>query len=197
MSALISACGRYRYTLRRTLDFHYPLSTACVCGCMFSMHYALLPRRCTRCDCRGWMPADPAPACLFVMLNPSTADAENDDPTIRRCIGYGESWGYGEVAVGNLHALRTPSPKVLEAAFKAGQDVTGPDNDQHLLELASRASLIVCAWGNHGTLGGRDVAVRELLRGAGHTLHYLSLTKTGQPEHPLYKRADLKPTVWA
>jgi hypothetical protein len=112
------------------------------------------------------------------MLNPSTADHQNDDPTIRRCIGFAMHWGYGAVAVGNLFAFRTPSPRVLR---QAAQPV-GRNNDRWLQRLAAESSRVIAAWGNHGSFLGRDAQVRGLLG----PLYAFSLTQQGQPRHPLY-----------
>src|SRR5688500_18287560 len=83
----------------------------------------------------------------IVMLNPSTADAEIDDPTIRRCMGFAKRDGYGGIAVCNLYALRSPSPDDLWRA----DDPYGPDNGEALRRLALYASVntlpILCAWG--------------------------------------------------
>lgn len=123
----------------------------------------------------------------FVMLNPSTADATEDDPTVRRCIGFMRAWGFTSLEVGNLFALRSTNP----AAILQHADPIGPENDRYLVELAIRCDFIVCAWGNEGSFKGRDLAVRRLLRG--YDCRYLSLNKGGQPTHPLYLAADLKP----
>jgi hypothetical protein len=118
---------------------------------------------------------------VFVMLNPSTADATRDDPTIRRCIGFARAWGYRELAVGNLFALRETHP----AAMKRARDPVGPHNDRHLARLAAAADLVVCAWGNHGGHLARATAVLALLRNAGPAPHALRVTRLGQPAHPL------------
>src|SRR5581483_9586135 len=81
----------------------------------------------------------------FIMLNPSTADAETDDPTIRRCLGFAKAWGYGTLVVTNLFAYRATDPAELA---KAG-DPVGPDNDTRLWSEAQLSDLVVCAWGNH------------------------------------------------
>src|SRR5882724_4976365 len=72
------------------------------------------------------------PAVLFVGLNPSTADALQDDPTIRRCIRFAKAWGYGALYMGNLFAFRATDPR----AMKAEADAVGPDNDGWLRQLA-------------------------------------------------------------
>lgn len=125
------------------------------------------------------------PACAFIMLNPSTADAEKDDPTIRRCIGFAESWGYGALNVYNLFALRSTKPQVLYAH----SDPVGPDNDAHLSQIPESAC-VVAAWGNHGDFRSRSFSVRRMFKGR---LKNLGLSLQGQPLHPLYLPAYLKP----
>lgn len=129
------------------------------------------------------------PRMAFIMLNPSTADAERNDPTIRRCIGFARAWGYGGVHVVNLFAYRTPSPAVLRKA----EDPIGLENDDYLREAATGAAFVVAAWGNHGAAGGRDAAVRGLLSSLGVAPRCLGITRAGQPRHPLYARGDLAP----
>lgn len=140
--------------------------------------------------------------CLFVMLNPSTADAEEDDPTIRRCIGYAKRWGAKRLAVGNLFALRSTDPKLLNTS----KDPIGPDNDEWLAQLVTTADLAICAWGAvSGFPERRAVAVRYILRhpetvldadrplALKPRLRCLKLTQKGHPSHPLYLRKDLEP----
>jgi hypothetical protein len=128
------------------------------------------------------------PQVLFVMLNPSTADKQRDDPTIRRCIGFAARWGYGAVAVGNLFAFRTPSPDVLRQAAHP----VGRANDRWLERLAAESSRLIAAWGNDGAFLGRDAQVRELLG----PLYALALTRRGQPRHPLYLPGRAEPVPW-
>lgn len=132
-----------------------------------------------------WRQWAPGPQVAIVGLNPSTADATLDDPTIRRCIGFARSWGYCGIIMLNLFAWRATQPRDMMAA----EDPIGPDNDRVLCEAHRRAALTVAAWGAHGTYGGRHNAVREMLP----KLHYLRLTKDGHPSHPLYLPASLKP----
>lgn len=124
---------------------------------------------------------------VFVMLNPSTATAEQSDPTVRRCEGYSRLWGYGELCVVNLFALRSTDPKAL----KTDGDPVGPENNAYIKAMAEKAKLVVCAWGVNGVLKRRDQEVLEILRP--YTPHYLKLTDDGIPMHPLYLRKDLKP----
>ncbi len=139
---------------------------------------------------REWAPG---PVCTFIMLNPSTADADIDDPTIRRCVAFAQRWGYGALAVVNLFALRATDPKAL----RSEQDPVGPDNDSAIAEAVSIGGLIVAAWGVHGALHGRGAAVCNLIEeGFERGIHHLGLTKDGHPKHPLYLRADTAPARW-
>jgi hypothetical protein len=125
----------------------------------------------------------------FLMLNPSTADEVNDDPTIRRCRGYSRDWGFDGVIIANAFAWRSTDPNALYDLA----DPVGPDNDMWILEAASRAvGPIVCGWGKHGKLHGRGAAVAALLRAHGHRPMTFGLNLDGSPKHPLYLRADLQ-----
>ncbi len=123
----------------------------------------------------------------FVMLNPSRADGAMDDPTIRRCIGFARSWGYGGLEVVNLFAYRTAKPSELRQVI----DPVGLENDAYLRSLIQRVDRVILAWGNWGTWQGRDRAVLALF---GSTrLHCLAITKIGQPKHPLYLHSRCLP----
>ncbi|BDY04689.1 DUF1643 domain-containing protein [Ferrimonas sp. YFM] len=128
------------------------------------------------------------PYVMFVGLNPSTADAVDDDPTIRRCIGFAQSWGYGGLVMANLFAYRATEPHVMMSAG----DPVGPDNDDWLTRLGEKAGVVVAAWGNDGAFLNRSSQVHELLP----NLHYLKMNKSGEPAHPLYLKATLTPTAW-
>jgi hypothetical protein len=130
---------------------------------------------------------------LFVMLNPSTADAQKDDPTVRRCLGYARRWGYCDLLIGNIFALRSTDP----AALYRDKDPVGQDNDAWLLRMARHADRVICAWGKHGALKGRGATVLEILRAAGVKPLALRLTKDGHPGHPLYLPADAEPMEMA
>lgn len=121
---------------------------------------------------------------LFIMLNPSTADAENDDPTIRRCIGFARRLGYAGLEVVNLFAFRATNP----AMMKASTDPVGPDNRKHVIEAAERAGVIIAAWGANGKQNGQDDEVLGWL--SNKPVSALGLTKDGIPRHPLYLRSD-------
>lgn len=132
------------------------------------------------------------PAALFVMLNPSTADAEQDDKTIRRCRGFARDWGCAGITVANLYAYRATKPAKLWLA----DDPVGPDNDNHLRELAKEYGEVVCAWGADAKQERVDQVV-EIFRKAGTRLRCLGVTKSGAPRHPLYIKADQPLTEWS
>lgn len=126
------------------------------------------------------------PAYLMVVgLNPSTADERNDDPTIRRCIGFAKSWGFGALCMTNLFAWRDTDPERM----KAESEPVGVENDARLQACATGAGLILAAWGKHGSHMGRGRVVRELLP----SLHCLKRNKDGSPMHPLYVAANTQP----
>jgi hypothetical protein len=129
---------------------------------------------------------------LFVMLNPSTADATQDDPTIRRCRGFARTWGCNGLTVVNLYALRSTDP----AALWRAADPVGPENDYHLRRIAREYGDVVCAWGA-GARPDRVAAFLKLMEGAGARLWSLGVTKDGSPRHPLYVRADQPLIPWS
>ena len=126
---------------------------------------------------------------MFVMLNPSTADEKQEDPTIRRCIAYAEAWGYRELIVLNIFALRATDPRELYRA----SDPVGPDNYANFQNVLLRADRVICAWGNHATLKGQGVIAYHWIRQANHRPYALNLTKRGMPIHPLHQPRDIKP----
>lgn len=147
---------------------------------------------------RSFFPDEPA--VVWIMLNPSTADARVDDPTIRRCLGFATRWGFLRLEVVNLFAFCTPHPRALRAC--AAWDRVGPDNDAHVRRITSlRGALVIAAWGTHGVLDGRGATVRSLLEDRGVELHHLGVTKDGHPKHPLARGRhriadDQEPIRW-
>lgn len=130
------------------------------------------------------------PAATFIMLNPSTADATVDDPTIRRCVGFAHAWGCGRLIVGNLYALRATDPQALWNAV----DPVGPDNDATLTRLLAQADgPLVAAWG--GNARADRVEALLALPGA-ERLACLGVTKAGAPRHPLYLPATAPLQPW-
>lgn len=141
-------------------------------------------------DCRTWRYAllriwdSSKPMACFIGLNPSTADEVQDDPTIRKCMGFAQRWGNGGLLMLNLFAWRATMPKDMFAAQAAGKDIIGPANRlDDLLRMAHHGTnTVVAAWGKHG--GYRGQHATAVLRQRG--LHYLKLNKDGSPQHPLY-----------
>lgn len=127
---------------------------------------------------RSW--EDRSNRVAFILLNPSQANEVEDDPTIRRCIGFARDWGYGSMEIVNLFAYCATKVQTLKKA----RDPIGSENDLYILQAAERASLLIYAWGNWGALRGRNLEVLGLLREAKSGC--LGLTNSGQPRHPLY-----------
>jgi hypothetical protein len=135
---------------------------------------------------------------LFIMLNPSTADAEVDDPTIRRCVGFAKTWGYDRMEVVNLFAYRTKDPREL-LALKGADDPVGPLNSSIITEMiesrnaffGSNIDRVICAWGNHGSHMGQDETALGWLGDC--PAFALRTSKDGQPCHPLYLPGNLEP----
>jgi len=132
------------------------------------------------------------PLLCWVMLNPSTADAFEDDPTIEKCMAYARSWGFGGIKVVNLFAYRATDPKNMIEASQRGVDVVGPMNDSMILQTIQECSKTVFAWGTHGELAGRGKYVVGLVSPLTETC-CLGLNTGGTPKHPLYLRGSLKP----
>ena len=126
---------------------------------------------------------------MFVGLNPSTADEERDDPTVRRCIGYARDWGYGGLEVMNLFARISPSPALLRRC----PDPVGRHCDAWLRRRLRRLAAMEppaqlwLGWGNAGSWRDRDAAVLALVAAEGWSVHCLGRTRLGQPLHPLYQ----------
>jgi hypothetical protein len=122
--------------------------------------------------------------CVFIGLNPSTADERNDDPTIRRCKSFARGWGFDVCRVVNLYAWRATNPRALLGI----EDPVGPRNDEWIVGATKDAGLIVCAWGNRGreVQADRPDKVVSLLKRARRELAALRITGAGAPEHPLY-----------
>lgn len=131
------------------------------------------------------------PTVVFCGLNPSTADETRDDPTVRREVGFARSWGYGRYVKVNAYGLRSTDPRGLWQV----DDPRGPDNFLAIKVHAQRSRMFVAAWGNH--IRDPDAfELRRMLRLEGINVHALRLTKSGNPQHPLYLPRDLQPFPW-
>ena len=150
--------------------------------------------RCRRWRYLLWRRWDEAkPAANFLMLNPSTADEVQLDPSCTRARNYAVRRGFGSLLVTNIFAWRATDPEEM----KAVRDPVGRGNDAAILRAAREAAIVVCAWGNHGAHGERGSKVLDLLKANSVELNYLRINKaTGHPAHPLYLPGTLEPLRW-
>lgn len=139
---------------------------------------------------RAWATSD---RVCWIMLNPSTADANCDDPTLRRVLGFSQVLGFGKLVVVNLFAWRATDPAELPADIELA---TGPDTDHHIARAVQSSTMVICGWGTSGPFAARAARLAEVLaivREAGLVPHAMTLTKDGSPGHPLYLRSGLVP----
>lgn len=131
------------------------------------------------------------PPAVFIMLNPSTADAEQDDPTIRRCIDFARRWDCGGIRVVNVFAFRATDPKELCKA----KDPVGPKNYEYIKEALTSAGIVIAAWGAAGPK--MPQAYKKVFEAAEEIdtmiIHCLGCTKSGHPRHPLYLSKAIMP----
>lgn len=151
MSAVFSACGRYRYLLDREMG-------------------------------------NAEPILLFIMLNPSKAGAKKNDPTIRKCMGFGQRLGYERIRAGNLYAWCATKPRALAAHEVT--DPVGPENDAYLRDAIATADRVIVAWGGHVLpkrmkVAKSDRVARFLEIAGGARLECLGTNQDGSPRHPL------------
>lgn len=132
---------------------------------------------------RRWKPGM---LLTFIMLNPSTADADEDDATIRKCVGFADRFGFGGIIVVNLFAYRATDPKDLK---KAGFPI-GDLNDDAILAAVSAAGEVVCAWGVNANRTARPAQVCKMLAEYGARPKCLDITDAGWPSHPLMLSYD-------
>ena len=157
-NCVFSPCRKYRYTLWR----EFPVM--------------------------NWLTGEAMNADRYLMvigLNPSTADETQDDPTIRRCVGFAERWGFGALCMTNLFAWRDTLPENMKKAERP----VGDANDLWLKECASGAGMILAAWGKHGSHMRRASVVGAMIP----DLHALKTNKDSSPMHPLYVAAATVP----
>jgi hypothetical protein len=142
---------------------------------------------------RCWVAVERPRYLMVIGLNPSTADETQDDPTIRRCVGFAKDWGFDALCMTNLFAFRATDPAVM----KATDDPEGPDNGEWLKRLAAGAGLILAAWGVHGVYMGQAGWTTGTIRDdLSLELHALGTTKDGHPRHPLYMPKAAQPTPY-
>lgn len=136
---------------------------------------------------RLWRSWGAGSRCVFVMLNPSTADHTKNDQTIRKCMGFAKLWGHTGIEIVNLFAFRSRKPENLPLV----EDPVGPRNDEAILAAVRSWDRVVCAWGNNGGLHGRNATVVRMLK-AECSPTALKHTKLSQPQHPLYLPYETK-----
>ncbi len=170
--ATLSPCGSYRYDMPRTVEVN--------CSCERCRSY-WFEKLCNKKP--GFV--------LWVLCNPSIADADIDDPTERRCWGFASSWGFAKMVMVNTNPQRSTDPKLQRMP---GQ-LTSMHNEGFLMANALNASLIICAWGNNAD-SKLALYAQATLRTCGVELHHLGLTKAGAPKHPLYLAKETKPQLW-
>jgi hypothetical protein len=165
--AVFSECGTYRYELGGDIGAVEPLLVA----------------------------ARTIKPILWVLINPSDADAEEDDPTLRTLVVFSELWGYNRVMVGNLYGYKATVIKDMWQARKSGVDIIGPDNDAHLRQMISVVrrydGRVMVGWG----VPGERARAREVHQMIGEA-YCLRTNKDGSPVHPLYQPHRLVPFVW-
>jgi len=120
------------------------------------------------------------PQCIFIGLNPSTADLIHDDPTVRRLIGFAKGFGYGGFDLLNIFALRATDPRKL----KRHSNPVGPKNNRCLVEAADSDQIVIACWGTNGNIYDRGEFVSRLF----DELHCLGVNQDCSPKHPLYLR---------
>ena len=147
-----------------------PKSTASFSDC--GRYRYLLERRWTE-----------GPICVFVGLNPSTANADSDDATVRKCAALARTWGFSGITMANLFAVRCRYPRILSTH----QDPVGPENDRFLIPIIKQAHTVVAMWGNSG-LKPYDTSTRrdQYMLSLRDDWQCVGITKHGAPRHPLY-----------
>ena len=128
--------------------------------------------------------------CLFILLNPSTADEERSDPTVTRCKGFARGWGYRRLIVANLFAFRSTDRSVL----KRVADPVGPENDRYILQAARESDVVIAAWGADGSILERGRCVYSRLTDERIPMLCLAKNVNGEPKHPLYVRRSTTPS---
>lgn len=136
----------------------------------------------------------------FIALNPSTADAARDDPTIRRCMGFTRAWGYRRMVVVNLFALRATKPVDMFAHSAP----IGPENDAVLAQIVRDSRKLVACWGvcwknaaQRAAVSDRVSALLACVRAERRRIYAMETTREGHPRHPLYLRRDCELSRWS
>ena len=138
---------------------------------------------------RSW--DDSLPTVCYVLLNPSTADATVDDPTVLRCVERAKRLGFGSLSMVNLFSFRATKPIQM---MRSKVDPIGVHTDSYITEAAEQAKMIICGWSKHGHfLGRHDYVLRFVLRPFVKKCYALRMNKDNTPSHPLYLPYDIQP----
>ena len=152
-----------------------------------------------RYDLTRVVTSNPVGVVVFIGINPSTADAQSNDHSVRKMIGFTSRWGYGVFRLGNVFGYRATDVRELARV----DNPVGPANDIYLREMLAQASLVVPCWGNAGKLPprlrGRIATVSAMLRGLDvfTPVQCLGRTKSGDPKHPLTLGYDTRLEDWS
>lgn len=167
-----SPCRRYRYVLWRELPPEFSMATASTDpDAIYHGHEYL----------------------MVIGLNPSTADETQDDPTIRKCIGFAKRWGFGALCMTNLFSWRDTKPENMKRAAEP----VGMDNHHHIVKCASAAGLVLAAWGKDGSFHHQDLNMQQWLSSINIPIQCLRRNKDGSPMHPLYVPYETQPIPYA
>ena len=128
---------------------------------------------------------------VFIMLNPSSAGAHHDDPTVKKCMKYAWQWGYGRLKVLNVYPHVSTDPRRLDRSLGRSQNLLQFDQLRQTSLVTTDADRIVCAWGKHA----KPDDTQEILRRIGQHPSVWALRKNrdGSPQHPLYIPAAVEP----
>jgi hypothetical protein len=140
---------------------------------------------------------DGSKRCMFIMLNPSTADEAVLDPTMRRCVGFAKAWGFGALEVGNLFALRSTDPDELLRDPSPTEHEPGL-NLSWLRQASDLCERVVLAWGSHRAVraSNTDQIIKVIAACDRRKIGYLPHPKTAKLAHPLYLPASTPFTPW-
>lgn len=182
-SAMLSRCGTYRFVLTRDWSRDWEADS-----------YKMMT---------GEPRGEPSiTKVVWVMLNPSKADGSTDDPTIRKCRGFSERWGFTLMSVVNLYAYRATDPRDLRKAVQEGRHETWATNREHVeSEITDPdTKLVIAAWGGGAPNQRNHTRLREmtnLLRKYRGKVACLGYTKKNQPRHPLMLGYDTPLVAWS
>ena len=144
-----------------------------------------------------WRTVGPSDATTiaFVMLNPSTANPEKDDPTLRKCRAFAHGWSHGLLLVGNLFSIRGSDPKDID--FRAQPDLYGDAvNEAVLRDVLCSSERVIAAWGAQDHIGKVQEQFRAMCRDEHVELYHLGLNDGGSPKHPLFLPKETQPVKW-